>query len=134
MRRLTSVLFFLVLSVNIFAAELTLELNFPKKSTAKFTAPKPILEAKEVSGNLLLDIIPYPADVEEDRYLVRYFLDGQLLYETTGVVGDNPEELSFKYVFNTTSFENGRYKLIVNFWDKKGSTAMGMRQIIIKND
>jgi len=123
------------LNLNVFAAgSMTIQLLFPKKGYAKATPPKALLEPKEVSGNLIIDISPYPDKIEEGRYLVEYFLDDQLLYQTTGFSEDNPDVFSFSYILDTTRFENGSHKIIVNFWDEFGPSAIGIRQIIINNE
>lgn len=123
-----------VFLTNVYCAELTVELTFPRKSNAKAAAPKAILKPMEVSGDLTLDVTPYPAQAEQDRYAVQYYLNEQLLYETSGFDENNPQTLSFRYVFDTTRFNNGTYKLIVNFYDKSGAvSAIGSRNIIIKN-
>jgi hypothetical protein len=122
-------------NLSVFATDtLTIQLLFPKKSYAKATPPKALLEPKEVSGNLIIDISPYPDKIEEGRYLVEYFLDDQLLYQTTGFNEDNPDILSFSYILDTTRFEDGPHKIIINFWDEAGPSAIGIRQIIINNE
>ena len=132
MKKILIIVYLIVLtSVNVFAAELTIELNFPKIGRTKAAAPKPILKPQKVSGNILLDINPYPETQEENRYLVEYFIEGQLIYETKGF--DDPEIFSFKYNFDTKNFENGTYKLFVNFWDEKGTPGIGIIKIKIKN-
>ena len=136
MRKLTLLIICLVLlfGANLFAEGITLELNFPQKSTAKITAPKPLLKPQEVSGSLILDIVPYPAAIEKERYLVEYFLDGQLIYQTTGFNESSPDKLSFTYLLDSAKFENGKHKIIINFWDKKGPSAIGIREVVIKNE
>lgn len=121
------------LNLNVFA-EITVKLNFPKKSTAKMTAPKSLEKPQVICGNLIIDINPYPGAIEEDRYLVQYFLGDQLFYQTTGYNEENPDTLSFRYILDTNKFENGSYKLTVNFWDKNGPSAIGIREIVIKNE
>ena len=120
-------------SLNIFAADLTVELNYPIRSTAKVTGQKPTVKSQEVSGNLIIDISPYPAVAEKDRYLVEYFLGDQLIFSTTGFNESNPNKLSFGYILDTAKYENGEYNLIVNFWDEKGPSAIGINKIIINN-
>jgi hypothetical protein len=124
----------ILLYVDGFAAELTLELNFAKPATEKIIAPKPIAKAQEVSGNVIIDITPYPSVVEKDRYLVEYFLDDQLIFRTTGFDENSPDKLSFKYLFDTDKYQNGEYKLIVNFWDESGPSAIGIKVIAINNE
>ena len=113
--------------------EMTIELLFPKKSTAVMTAPKPKLEPREVCDFVLINISPIPSEIEKDRYLVEYFLNEQLIYQTTGFNEEDPTKVSFSYTLDTTIYEDGIHKLIVNFWDESGPSAIGIREIIINN-
>lgn len=115
------------------ANRLTIELIFPKQSSAPMTAPKPKLEPQKVSSRVVLDITPAPSKIEKDRYSVEYFLDEQLIYQTSGFDEKNYTQDSFSFIFDTTGYENGLHKLIVNFWDKSGPSAIGIREIIINN-
>lgn len=117
-----------------YASQLTIELTFPRKNTAPLSAPVPIPVPLEVSGNLFLDIAPYPEAAEKDRYTVEYFLDDVKIYETTGLSRDTPDTLNFTYILTTRAYENGSHTLVVNFWDSKGQSAIGIREIIIKNE
>lgn len=74
-----------------------------------------------------------PSKIEKDRYSVEYFLDEQLIYQTSGFDEKNSTQDSFGFIFDTTRYENGLHKLIVNFWDKSGPSAIGIREIIINN-
>ena len=116
-----------------YCADLTIDLSFVQSGVPKrFTPPKPKAVAVTVKGNVTLDIAPYPV-TEKGRYRVEYFLNDQKLCETTGSGDTAPDTLSFKYLFDTTRYPNGDYKLIVNFWDKKGNQAIGIKDIVIKN-
>ena len=122
-----------VLAEDVPQNQLTIKLLFPKKSTSLMTAPRPELKPQEVCGLVVIDITPVPSKIEEDRYLVEYFLDEQLIYQTTGFNEENPTQVSFSYTLDTTKYENGLHKLIVNFWDKSGPSAIGIREVIIDN-
>lgn len=139
MKRIVLILIFIsFFYITIFADEssshLTINLIFPKKSTSAMTAPRPRVEPEKVSGLVFIDINPAPAKIEKDRYLVEYFLDEKLIYQTTGFDEQNPAQASFAYILDTTKYKNGFHKLIINFWDKPGSSAIGIREIIIYND
>ncbi|MDD4909482.1 MAG: hypothetical protein PHR44_02190 [Candidatus Omnitrophica bacterium] len=129
------ILFFIAaFSFNLLAKEayqnqLILELNFPKESTAKMEAPRPKAEALSISGEILVNISPVPEKIEQDRYLVEYFLDEQLIYRTTGF-----DRRTFACILDTAQYENGTHKLIINFWDKSGPSAIGIRELIINNE
>ena len=126
---------FNLLMLNLSASDrLIVELNFPKPGYPKAAKPKALLAPVEVSGNLIIDITPYPANAEQDRYLVEYFLDDQLISQSSGVKENNPQRLSFTYILDTTKFANGPHKIIINLWDKSGPSAIGIRKIIINNE
>ena len=120
------------LSVNLFAAELTVELTFPQK-VGKTSAPRPIAAPQKVNGNLLLDVTPYPTEIEAGRYLVEYYLNDMLIYSNNGFQAGDPAKLSFRYLLDTSKYPNGKYKLIVNFSDTKGYFGLAIKDIIIKN-
>lgn len=106
------------------AHRLTVELLFPKKGGQVMNAPKPTERPKEASGLILIDLKPAPSKIEKERYSVEYFLDEELLYKS---------ESSFTHFLDTTKYANGPHKVIVNFWDNAGPSAIGIREIIINN-
>ena len=112
---------------------LVVDLIFPKKSTSRMKAPKPKLPVHEVSGQLTVDVRPVPTKAAKDRYLVQYFVGDELIHETTGYSEDRPERLSFVYTLDTTQFDDGLHKLIVNYWDKSGPSAIGILKIKVIN-
>lgn len=115
----------------IMAEELIVPLIFPQQSIAKLTVPKSIPKPKEASGNLIVDITPYPAIIENKSFRVEYYLNEQLLHIVTV---DQSDTVSFKYILDTTRFENGAYKLIINFYDDTtNAVAIGIQEIIINN-
>ncbi|MBU4477833.1 MAG: hypothetical protein KKH34_01895 [Candidatus Omnitrophica bacterium] len=115
------------------AGEIVVDLQFPKKSTDQIKTLEPVIAEETVSGTIVLDISPYPAEAARDRYLVEYYHDAKLIYSTDGYDESNPQSISFKYSFDTTKFSNGKYKLYVNFWDKRGAPAVGGKKIVINN-
>ncbi len=132
---LTMFIFLFSFEVLCFAGELVIPLESPKKSTQPLNTIKPLKEAAEISGVITLDIIPYPQDIESGRYLVEYYLNGELLYSTIGKDEENPLKFSLKYNFDTAKFVNGRYKIYVNLWDKENEnfSAIGVKNVIINN-
>lgn len=123
-----------LISLNVFAAEVVVQLKFPEPSNQKAHVPLAIPVPQEVSGNLIVDIASYPEHIVKGRYSVEYFLDGQLFYTTDGWQEDNQEQLSFKYVLDSSKFTDGQHKLVINFWDKEGPSAIGIREILINNE
>ncbi|MDD4910185.1 MAG: hypothetical protein PHR44_05850 [Candidatus Omnitrophica bacterium] len=113
--------------------QLLLELIFPKESTSKMTAPAPKLEPLEVYGKIFVNISLVPDKIERDRYLVEYFLDEQLIHQTTGIEEGSDARFSFGCVLDTAQYENGTHKIIVNFWDKSGPSAIGIKEVVINN-
>ena len=122
----------LVCGFNVFADGIVFNLSFAKQKNNKNIVVRPIEPIMEVSGSLPLDITSYPATIEPGRFTVQYYLNDQKLYETTGV-GDQNGNVSFKYVFDSTQYANGRYKLAVNLWDSKGPTGIAVKDVLINN-
>ncbi|MCG2711363.1 MAG: hypothetical protein L6416_03455 [Candidatus Omnitrophica bacterium] len=119
--------------VNAFSEQITIHIHKPKKSTDKVASLNPLKKAETAGGIITLDISPYPTDFELDRYSVKYYINGELLYSTTGINDNNPEVLSFKYELDTRLYGNDNYKIDVNYFDSKQGPAIGGRIIIIKN-
>ncbi|MFA5144008.1 MAG: hypothetical protein WC522_07595 [Candidatus Omnitrophota bacterium] len=125
---------FLVSAFTVFASAaeklpknaVNVKLVFPAAANTAMRAPAPIAEPQEIAGQVFVDFVPHPEGVEKDRYLVEYFLDDQLIYKTTA-------SGTFKYTLDTAKYENGRHKLIVNFWDDSGPSAIGVREVVINN-
>lgn len=72
-------------------------------------------------------------DVENQRYLVEYFIDGNLAYTTDGSDEEHPKNNAFTWMLDTTKYKNGKHKLVVNFWDKEGESSIGIVYVVIKN-
>jgi hypothetical protein len=140
LKKIIVIMFFIVsISSSVAAKEaiqqdkLIINLIFPVTGGQAMKAPRSIPKPVEVSGQIFLDINPATSNISKDRYLVEYFLDDRLIYETTGFDNAADSGVGFGYILDTTKYENGRYKLIVNFWDEKGPSAIGAREIFINN-
>jgi len=131
LKAILTVLMFAALIFSAYAQDLTVNLVFPKSSRGPVTGVKKIEPPVEVSGTLILDVNPYPTAVEDSRYSAQYFLNDELVYETNGYDAATPGRLDFKYALDTTKYDNGSYRLFVNFWDNKGPSAIGTKDIII---
>jgi hypothetical protein len=114
------------------AKEITIPLNFPQQSTA-VSAVKSLPAAEEVSGNVIIDITPYPSTIEKGEYQIEYFLDSELVFQTSAVNSDSSGNLSFRCIIDTSRFSAGKHKLIVNLWKDSKLYAIGVREIIITN-
>jgi hypothetical protein len=112
-----------------FAADIVITLNFPHKSTQKMGTMKALPQEEPVSGTITLDISPYPHCV----CLVKYYLAGELVYSTNGRNEGSPDALSFAYALDTTLYDNGEYRLYVNYFDSEGKEAVGSKKIVIIN-
>ena len=124
----------LVVSEAVFAADITVTLNFPQKNTKKLGMVKAIQKAEKVSGTIVFDISPYPIVAEGNTTcLVKYFLNEALLYSTDGKNADKPESVSFAYALDTTKYPNGEYKIFINYFDSSGKEAIGIKKIVIMN-
>ncbi|MCX5713274.1 MAG: hypothetical protein NT033_00335 [Candidatus Omnitrophica bacterium] len=132
---------FFITSISCFVAaedamrqdKLLINLIFPGSGDQAMKAPRSIPKPIEVSGQIFLDISPAPSNVRKGRYVAEYFFDDQLIYKTTGFDNAANSSVGFGFIFDTTKHENGRYKLVVNFWDQDGQSAIGVRDVIISN-
>jgi hypothetical protein len=118
----------------VLAGEVTLKLIFPKEPGSKVTSPGVHAPQAEVAGNCVLNITPYPLEVKDGSYSVEYYLEGTLLYTTSGFNKAAPDKLDFSYVLDTRKFENGIYRAIANYYDDHGRSAIGIQEIRIKNE
>ena len=134
--RLAKLIFLLLLWPGaLLASDMVIQLKFPSVGNKKMTVPGAIAAAEAISGNILLDISPYPVEIEPGRYSVEYFLNGQLLYSTGGLDEENAEAYSFKYLFDTTTFADGNYRLVVNFYDNQAPMmGVGIKEVAIDNN
>lgn len=124
----------LLLSVDVAVAEdLVVLLSFAQKNNKRLGQMKSIAKQKIVSGILRLDVYPYPNKVEKDKYIVKYYFDKEMVYKTDGWDNDNQGILSFSYSLDTTKYQNGEYRLYVNYFDDEGNEAIGSRRILIIN-
>ena len=117
---------------HIFAKEekvesLVIDLVSPQKGNAPQRVLKVSSKPVLVSGTIpvIIPKDPAPEDVEEDRYVVEYFIDGALVYKTGG-----PD---FNWTLDTTQYKNGKHKIIVNYWDNEGPSLIGIKYFIIEN-
>ena len=112
------------------------KLLFPKKSGSftRMKAPEPILKPVMVSGTVIIDVTPRPSRPVKGRYLVEYFFDDQPVYKTDGYNKNGPKGKAFGFALDTTRYENGRHKVVVNFWDERTtSSAIGIINLVIAN-
>lgn len=124
------------------AGKIKIELISPNTPQAKL--PKVRVDTKPivVSGVVPVEINKTTSmdDILSQRYLVEYFMDGDLVYKTYGAVtGGYGISMSaygsseFSWLLDTTKYRNGKHKLVVNFWDAEGPSAIGIAYIIIEN-
>lgn len=125
-------------SLSAFAEEevesLEIDLIHPQKSNAPQRALNVSTEPVLVSVRVPVTISkkPDPQETGEDRYLVEYFIDDILVYKTNGII-EGMGASSFNWVLDTTRYKNGKHKLVVNYWDSKGPSAIGIKDFIIEN-
>ncbi|MBI4245417.1 MAG: Ig-like domain-containing protein [Planctomycetes bacterium] len=86
-----------------------------------------------VAGVVVIGISKRPSvkEIEEERFLVEYFMDGVLIYKTSG--RNLKGTAAFDFELDTTKYKNGLHKITVNFWDQNGPSAIGFKKIIIKH-
>lgn len=115
--------------------KISVELLPPMRPHARLPKERVDMRPVVVSGVIPVEIgkTVNEKDVQNQRYLVEYFIDGDLVYETDGsdILGSGGS--SFIWHFDSTGYSNGSHKLVVNFWDKEGPSAIGIVNIIIKN-
>lgn len=116
-------------------SQIKIPLLYPQKSTAERKTSGVCNKTITVNGLILvkLENVPRLPDADTERYLVEYYTDNKLFYKTNGINENNPGILNFNIQLDTNSIENGEYNLVINFWDKKGPSAIGIKKIIIKN-
>lgn len=124
------------ISLPSFAKEDT-KINIPLVYPHKFNSPMQrkdnIAKTPKISGTIVIGIqkIPTIEEAKNERYLVEYFIDGKLVYQANG--NSPKDQPTFDFEFDTTKYKNGTHKITVNFWDKKGPSAIGTKEIIINN-
>jgi len=113
---------------------LDIDLAKPQKSNALKRVLDISTEPVLVTGKipLTIPIIPNAKDTQRDRYLVEYFIDGNLVYETNGIV-KNSNSPSFNWTLDTTKYKNGTHKLTVNYWDEESPSMIGIKYFIVDN-
>lgn len=103
--------------------------NAPKR---KHRQPvKPVV----VTGTVKVEIdkAPTAQEVADKRYVVEYFLDDAAVHKTQGSTDAGTGKPTFDCSIDTTAYEDGKHKLVINFWDKDGPSAIGVQYVIIKN-
>jgi hypothetical protein len=102
-------------------------LSFPHRYNTAMENGPVISKPLKVSGVITVGagVVDSAQGPDTGRYLVEYFID-DLAIGKAGNVN--------KYIrLDTSSYENGPHKLIVNFWDRDGRSAIGVCDIIIDN-
>lgn len=102
--------------------------NAPKRETKK--ADKPAI----VRGEVSIDVAGVtPAQLKNPDIYVEYFLDEKLIYSNENKTKDKTKPVSFGFILDSRLYPDGKHNLVVNFWDKGGPSAIGIRKIIIQN-
>lgn len=101
--------------------------------------PKRTLNKKEKPADLKGDVIINVTGINSEQLkspdlYVEYFLDDELIYSTQDEKQDKIKKTSLGFILDTTKYENGNHRLVVNLWDAKGPSAIGIREIIIQNE
>lgn len=117
------------------AGKIKIPLSFPQKYNTRMKSTPVLKKPVKISGKMLLGISMQPMvdDVESDKYLVEYFLDDELIFSTNGENSGQPDSPTFDFVLDSAKYKNGSHKLVVNFWNKDGPSAIGMQKVIIEN-
>ncbi|MBI4707279.1 MAG: hypothetical protein HY761_05080 [Candidatus Omnitrophica bacterium] len=107
---------------------------YPQKPNAPKRQEKKVDSIIAVNGRVNIGVTGISADQlkSPDLYL-EYFLDDNLVYATKKNSKGNNTERELGFIFDTVLYSEGEHNLMVNLWDKFGSSAIGMRKIIIQN-
>lgn len=102
-------------------------------------APKRTLNKKEKPAVLKGDVIINVTGINSEQLkspdlYVEYFLDDELIYSTQDEKQDKIKKTSLGFILDTTKYENGNHRMVVNLWDAKGPSAIGIREITIQNE
>lgn len=131
----------LALSIFIFAngsllanESIQIALIYPQKSNAPKREIKKINKPAVVRGEISIGIAGItPAQLKNPDIYVEYFLDGELIYSNENKAKNKTKPVSFGFVLDSRLYPDGEHNLVVNFWDKDGPSAIGIRKIIIQN-
>jgi hypothetical protein len=102
-------------------------LRYPQQSNAP-KRREAVLEPQIVSGSINVNVSGMLKNAEKSKdLLVEYFLDNKLIHSSreTGSLG---------FQFDSRAYTDGEHVLVVNLWDETGSSAIGMKRVIIKNE
>lgn len=97
--------------------------NAPKRESLKKEPPLLLAQKTRIDVSGI-----NPEQLSHPDLYLEYFLDDQLIYSTkeakTKVLG---------FIFDPCLYPEGAHTLIVNLWDKDGPSAIGIREIMLKN-
>lgn len=113
----------------------SVQLMEPQQPNAPKRKDPGAVKSITISGPVTIEIgrVPTASEVVKKRYLVEYFLDEVLIYQTNGSVDPATGKPTLGCQWNTTAYPPGKHKLVVNFWDDDGPSAIGIQHVIIKN-
>lgn len=110
-------------------------LVYPQKSNSIKREGKRIERPMVLKGVISIDVAGVnPKQLKNPDVYLEYFLDGQLIYSSEKKAQPNVRPSLLSFVLDTRLYANGAHSLVVNLWDKKGPSAIGIRQVIIQNE
>lgn len=122
----------LFIYTNCLVAEADAVINIPLVYPQNSNAPKrePIKnEQHALKNEVLVDVTGInPAQLKNPNMYIEYFLDYELIYST-----QNKKQGNLGFRLDTTKYTDGPHTLTVNLWDRDGSSAIGITNIIIQN-
>jgi len=138
--RLLMLLFFSLSIISVGSAQdnqiVSIKLLYPKRGITSIMSDRVSTRPEEAGGVIILTVDSKPTieDVQNNRFLIEYYLDGELLYESNGENLNNPQSPSFDCQLDTTRYVNGKHQITVNLWDDDVPSAIiGIKNIIINN-
>ena len=132
-------LFLLVISSETIADPpqqiLSIQLIYPRKPGESINRPKVSTRPVTVTGEVTIKLLPEDDRItaEANRYQVKCYLDDTLIHSTEAVTQDEEGRNTFIWLWDSTEYPDGKYKIIVNLWDNQGAAAIGIKNILIQN-
>lgn len=132
-----SVLSIFILINSLEAAQNTtvsISLIYPQASNAPKREPKKKEKPVVLKDEVLIDVAGIsPQQLKSPDLYVEYFLDDNLIFSTQDKAQDKTKKTSLSFTLDTTKYQDGTHKIVVNLWNTSGPSAIGMRDIVIQN-
>ncbi len=124
-----------IYSIEVLAQDIIqVSLVYPQQSNAPKREASRIEKPATIKDSILIEITNVkPQQLNNADVYIEYYLDDQLIYTTENMGQDKTKTGSFSFTLDTMLYPDGTHTLVINLWDKNGPSAIGIKQIIIKN-